>query len=401
MKCKHNSDTFDPILDLSLDIRKCDTMREAMDSFTAVEELRGSEKYRCEKCRTLVNAKKHFKVEQCPNVLTIHLKRFTFTGAKVSRPVGFPERFQMRGDWTSSGEEGPRYTLYAVVHHYGSGPHSGHYVAQVKSPSQGWTEMNDEMVRTCERPGMQSKSAYILFYVRDAKESLGKTLQSLHEGQQGASKASQTSSPQRNGNGHGATHSSPPMGSPMQQPASNGHRHSLTKKLKRALPSDDGDEDRGVPSESPSVARLSGSKGPLLHRSSSFSGSTSASSNGHNSNKNSNSSNSSPNNSSSTGGGNGMKPRFSQSNGPRNHGSDFLSRISSGSFGSSKLHKKPKLDGPIAPERFHRLSSGGGGGGVGGGESSRDEKGNNGNGSGGVRGFGGKFKDRMKPRSSA
>ncbi|CAO1616874.1 unnamed protein product [Parajaminaea phylloscopi] len=176
LRCKHNSDTFDPILDFSLDIRRCDSLRDAMDTFTEAEELRGSEKYRCEKCKVLVNARKHFKVEQCPNVMTVHLKRFTFTGSKISRPVSFPERFKMKGEWTSSGQDGPTYNLYAVVHHYGGGPHSGHYIAQVKSPAGKWMEMNDDMVTPITRPGHESKSAYILFYVRDAKERLDQAI---------------------------------------------------------------------------------------------------------------------------------------------------------------------------------------------------------------------------------
>lgn len=172
MRCKHNSDTFDPILDLSLDIRRCDTLGDAMNLFTEIEELRGSEKYRCEKCKVLVNARKNFTMEECPNVLTVHLKRFTFTGSKISRPISFPEQFKVKGNWTSSGKDGPTYHLYAVVHHYGGGPHSGHYIAQVKSPAGKWMEMNDDMVSPIGKPGQGSKSAYLLFYVRDAKESL-------------------------------------------------------------------------------------------------------------------------------------------------------------------------------------------------------------------------------------
>lgn len=176
LRCKYNSDTFDPILDFSLDIRRCETLRDAMNLFTEIEELRGSEKYCCEKCKSLVNAHKHFKIEQCPNVMTVHLKRFTLTGSKISRPISFPERFKVKGDWTSSGQDGPVYKLYAVVHHYGDGPHSGHYIAQVKSPSGKWMEMNDDMVTPTMKPGHESRSAYILFYARDPKESLGQVI---------------------------------------------------------------------------------------------------------------------------------------------------------------------------------------------------------------------------------
>jgi ubiquitin carboxyl-terminal hydrolase 36/42 len=91
LSCQHNSDTFDPILDLSLDIRGCDNLGQAMSNFTQIDELRGSEKYKCEKCKRLVVARKQFTLDKCPEVLTVHLKRFTFTGSKLSRAIMFPD----------------------------------------------------------------------------------------------------------------------------------------------------------------------------------------------------------------------------------------------------------------------------------------------------------------------
>jgi len=47
--CGHNSDTFDRILDLSLDIFKCDSLKEALRKFIAIDFLKGADKYKCEK----------------------------------------------------------------------------------------------------------------------------------------------------------------------------------------------------------------------------------------------------------------------------------------------------------------------------------------------------------------
>jgi hypothetical protein len=49
-ECHHNSDTFDNILDLSVDIHGVDTLRDALRKFTAIDYLRGADKYKCEKC---------------------------------------------------------------------------------------------------------------------------------------------------------------------------------------------------------------------------------------------------------------------------------------------------------------------------------------------------------------
>lgn len=47
--CGHNSDTFDSILDLSLDIHKSESLRDALRTFVAIDYLRGADKYKCEK----------------------------------------------------------------------------------------------------------------------------------------------------------------------------------------------------------------------------------------------------------------------------------------------------------------------------------------------------------------
>ena len=47
--CGHNSDTFDSILDLSIDIHRCDSLKEALKKFTAIDYLKGTDKYKCEK----------------------------------------------------------------------------------------------------------------------------------------------------------------------------------------------------------------------------------------------------------------------------------------------------------------------------------------------------------------
>lgn len=48
-ECNHNSDTFDSILDISLDIYGSSTLKDALKKFVAVDYLRGSDKYQCEK----------------------------------------------------------------------------------------------------------------------------------------------------------------------------------------------------------------------------------------------------------------------------------------------------------------------------------------------------------------
>jgi ubiquitin carboxyl-terminal hydrolase 36/42 len=48
-ECQHHSDTFDSILDLSLDIHGVDTLRDALRKFVAIDYLKGVDRYKCEK----------------------------------------------------------------------------------------------------------------------------------------------------------------------------------------------------------------------------------------------------------------------------------------------------------------------------------------------------------------
>ena len=54
LACGHNSDTFDRMLDLSVDIAGVASLRDALRKFVAVDHLRGADKYKCEKWVSLV-----------------------------------------------------------------------------------------------------------------------------------------------------------------------------------------------------------------------------------------------------------------------------------------------------------------------------------------------------------
>ena len=70
-------------------------------------------------------------INSTPNVLVIHLKRFSFGNAsgKVNKKIDF----ELLLDVPCSGEnERTSFGLLGIVVHHGSSIHSGHYVAFVK-----------------------------------------------------------------------------------------------------------------------------------------------------------------------------------------------------------------------------------------------------------------------------
>ncbi|WFD18762.1 ubiquitinyl hydrolase 1 [Malassezia caprae] len=166
--CRHHSDTYDPAMDLSLDVRKgINNVKQALEAFTAPEAL--ADKYQCDSCRARVDATKRFTVDRAPLALTVHLKRFGLLGNKINKPVSYTERLHL-GRYMSERKgsaDTEAYRLYAIVHHYGSGPHVGHYVASVRAADGQWLRMDDSDVSPLRQCPVDDPSAYVLFYLRE------------------------------------------------------------------------------------------------------------------------------------------------------------------------------------------------------------------------------------------
>ncbi|PIA19011.1 cysteine proteinase, partial [Coemansia reversa NRRL 1564] len=170
-RCGYDSNTFDPLLDISLDIQGGSTIEKALRSFTRPETLTTSNRYRCEKCNKLVDATKQMTIYQLPRILTLQLKRFSvFGGGKIGRYVEFPLNLNMKSYVSRNSPERASYdyTLYAVLVHAGGTSRSGHYYCFVKSPAGVWYELNDSTVHQVSERTVLRQSAYMLFYQRCA-----------------------------------------------------------------------------------------------------------------------------------------------------------------------------------------------------------------------------------------
>lgn len=126
--CQHDSVTFDPFWDLSVPI-PCRTgnlkLQQCLQHFTREEELDGDEKPTCSKCGVRRKCLKWFTVQKFPQVLVIHLKRFSPTErfrGKLSVLVEFPLSGLDLAPFAAKGappHPPPRYSLYAVSNHSG------------------------------------------------------------------------------------------------------------------------------------------------------------------------------------------------------------------------------------------------------------------------------------------
>ncbi|XP_060696564.1 ubiquitin carboxyl-terminal hydrolase 42 isoform X2 [Hemiscyllium ocellatum] len=174
LNCKGVSDTYDPYLDIALEIKAAPNITKALEQFVKPEQLDGENAYKCTKCKKMVPASKRFTIHRASNVLTLSLKRFAnFTGGKITKEVRYSEYLDVRPYMSQSNGEPVIYVLYAVLVHSGFSCHAGHYYCYIKASNGQWYQMNDSVVSSSDIRSVLNQQAYVLFYIRshDTKNS--------------------------------------------------------------------------------------------------------------------------------------------------------------------------------------------------------------------------------------
>lgn len=186
------------------------SLDDCLDEFTKAEQLSEDDLWYCPACKDFRQATKKFDLWKAPDVLVVHLKRFS--AGRVSRDkldylIDFPlEGLDLRNrvvgrqllselpDETPPAQtrvnntitvthdphddaveaDLPLYDLYAVDNHFG-GLGGGHYTAFAKNPLDGrWYNYDDSSVRPVSDPqSVKSAAAYLLFYRRRTCRPLG------------------------------------------------------------------------------------------------------------------------------------------------------------------------------------------------------------------------------------
>ncbi|XP_050394130.1 ubiquitin carboxyl-terminal hydrolase 36 [Patella vulgata] len=168
MKCKERSNTYDPFMDISLDIKNVNNLEKAFEKYVQPETLDNENAYMCPRCKHKVPAHKRFSIHKAPNVLTVQLKRFDYNRmmGKISRHIQFPGKLNLRPYMSIRQGDAVNYQLYGVLVHSGYHCNSGHYYCFVKSASQVWYCMNDSMVEQVGAGRVFNAEAYLLFYIK-------------------------------------------------------------------------------------------------------------------------------------------------------------------------------------------------------------------------------------------
>ena len=124
----------------------------------------------CPECQRQHDVDKKLDLWRLPQVLILHLKRFSFAG-RTSRKSHVQVSFPLRDLDLGQLAIGPYpdthslvYDLYGVVEHHGS-QHNGHYTAYcLNQPAATWFFLDDTAVREVSAGRVREAMAYLLCY---------------------------------------------------------------------------------------------------------------------------------------------------------------------------------------------------------------------------------------------
>lgn len=221
MACGFTSTTYDPCVDISLDLEpnqgvsakmgstkshhscngEADSMNSSqncgtstlmgcLDRFTRPERLGSDQKFFCQQCQVRQESLKQMSIRKLPLVSCFHIKRFEHSSIrnmsrKVDRYLQFPfsldmapylsssilrSRFGNRifsfdGDEPdASNELSSEFELFAVVTHTGK-LDAGHYVTYLRLSNQ-WYKCDDAWITQVNENIVRAAQGYMMFYVQ-------------------------------------------------------------------------------------------------------------------------------------------------------------------------------------------------------------------------------------------
>ncbi|XP_058105702.1 ubiquitin carboxyl-terminal hydrolase 8-like isoform X1 [Magnolia sinica] len=142
-----------------------------LEAFLREEPLGPEDMWYCPCCKMHRQASKKLDLWRLPEILVIHLKRFSysrFMKNKLEAFVDFPIRDLDLSNYIpcKNGQSLNCYELYALSNHYG-GMGGGHYTAYVNHKrGNQWHEFDDSNVFPITVDKIKTSAAYVLFYRR-------------------------------------------------------------------------------------------------------------------------------------------------------------------------------------------------------------------------------------------
>jgi ubiquitin carboxyl-terminal hydrolase 8 len=182
--CGRESIKFDVYSSISLPLPQTKDktnlrLEDCIEQFMEGEQLDELNAWYCPNCKKHVCALKMIAIWSVPDILILHLKRFTFNTcaqsgqvvrSKIDYQVDFPIETidltkQVLGPYDDDAP--PIYKLVGVSEHVGTTANSGHYTATVRNSVDGmWYRCNDSHIGRTAGEAAVTGGAYLLFYQR-------------------------------------------------------------------------------------------------------------------------------------------------------------------------------------------------------------------------------------------
>ncbi|XP_006344353.1 ubiquitin carboxyl-terminal hydrolase 5 [Solanum tuberosum] len=147
------------------------SLYSCLEAFLREEPLVPEDMWYCPTCKERRQASKKLDLWRLPEVLVIHLKRFSYSRSmkhKLETFVNFPIHDFDLTKYVANKNNSRRqlYELYALTNHYG-GMGSGHYTAHIKLLDENrWYNFDDSHISPINEEDVKSAAAYVLFYRR-------------------------------------------------------------------------------------------------------------------------------------------------------------------------------------------------------------------------------------------
>lgn len=148
------------------------TLFSCLETFMKEEPLGPDDMWYCPICKVHRQATKKLDLWRLPEILVVHLKRFSysrFLKNKLDTFVNFPAHNLDLSKYVMNKAATPQshvYELYAVSNHYG-GLGGGHYTAYAKLIEEdSWYHFDDSHVSPVSEDSIKTSAAYVLFYRR-------------------------------------------------------------------------------------------------------------------------------------------------------------------------------------------------------------------------------------------
>lgn len=194
--CGSTSTTYDPCMDISLDLDSqttqpsgsvnMATLSSCLGHFTRSEKLGSDQKLYCENCQERQESSKQMSFRHLPLVLCLHIKRFEHShvrkvSKKIDQYLQFPFSLDMSPYLSSTivrSRHGNRmfsceddesdavteYEVFAVVTHSGM-LESGHYVTYLRLHNQ-WYKCDDAWILEVDEATVRASQCYMIFYLQ-------------------------------------------------------------------------------------------------------------------------------------------------------------------------------------------------------------------------------------------